>query len=177
MQVPCDKERNADGVSTLTAKTKTKKAASKAKKPVARKSVAKKSVAKKSAATKSVIGKPAVTKSAAAKSGSKKAALRKVAASKDELRQACGAASGLFSAGSKLYQCVAPNGDVLSCKVATQYCIGSLVTPKRPATLLGFATAPFGQGPGFVPDEGPTNHPTDASPGTSTSSSSVPPIG
>lgn len=96
----------------------------------------------------------------------------KVAITKDELHQACDAASGMFSAGNKLYQCVAPNGDVVSCKVATEHCIGSLVVPKRPATLLGFATAPFGQSTGAVPDEGTPNRPTDTTPGTSTSSSS-----
>jgi hypothetical protein len=96
----------------------------------------------------------------------------KVIVSKDELQQACDGASGNFSAGNKIYQCVAPNGDVLSCKIATEACIGSLVGPKRPPTLLGFATAPFGQGPGFVPDEGPSNHSTETTPETAPSSSS-----
>lgn len=84
-----------------------------------------------------------------------------VTVTESELHQACDKAGGMFSAGSKLYQCVAMNGDVLSCRVTTQSCTGSLVLPKRPPTLLGFATAPFGKGAGYVPPAGTRNPDTN----------------
>ena len=60
-----------------------------------------------------------------------------------DLHGACDIAGGLFTAGGHSYQCVAINGDILTCDAQTHTCTGQVADRIRPPTLFGFATAPF----------------------------------
>lgn len=63
-----------------------------------------------------------------------------------QLSGACDLAGGTFSSLGSKFQCLAMNGDILTCDGTSHVCVGQVHAAARPPTLFGFATMPFGGG-------------------------------